>query len=121
MVAYWTEFSRAGHSPNAAGTEVEWPDFASNLSYLVLDSPIGTEDDPAHNCDFWDEIGYLITPTPTPTPTATETDTATVTATPTEGTPPPTLEPTNGVTATPAEDTPTPTPTEDVEPTATPT
>jgi carboxylesterase type B len=102
MVAYWSEFSHQSHTPNAVDTQVEWPTF-SGKRYLILDTPITTEVDPPHKCDFWDTIGYLITPTPTPSPTPTSDATDTPTVTPTE------------------DDDHTPTPTEALESTPTPT
>lgn len=120
MVAYWTQFSLSEHSPNTLGTEVEWPSYPGK-NYLLLDTPITTAVDPEHNCEFWDGIGYLITPTPTPTATVTPrpTDDVTPTEVPPTFTPSPTE---TGATPTPTESTePTATPTEGGEPTATPT
>jgi len=73
MVEYWANFSSAGHTPNASeSTLPNWPAFPGK-HYLVLASPITTVVDPPHNCDFWDSVGYLITPTMAPTPTPTPT------------------------------------------------
>ena len=59
MAAYWGAYSREGSDPNNGGfPRPQWPPFLPDLTYLLLDTPIGTAIDPPHHCDLWDGIGY---------------------------------------------------------------
>jgi acetylcholinesterase/cholinesterase len=56
---YWGAFARPGHDPQPSGRPA-WPPFAPAQSYLVLDTPISTVVAPPHDCDLWDQIGYVL-------------------------------------------------------------
>ncbi len=62
MMAYWGAFS-ANMNPNT-GERLFWPAFSSaDRTYMILDTPeLMTAQNPIPNCDFWDEIGYDLSP-----------------------------------------------------------
>ena len=55
MMAYWTNFAKAG-TPNGAGTPLVWPAYdAASDAILLLDTATTTASDiSTAACDFWD-------------------------------------------------------------------